>query len=873
MKRISRFLALLLALLLMLSVPCAFSEEMDAERTEVGTAEDYVDLLMAAETPYYPETVVFTNAGPFMPAVDVSGARMLRAASMNNDVLGSEGVELNRSVSMNENGSYTVHIEAYTTGKVTTVVNTKPVDFVLVLDQSSSMTTRDFNGKTRQEAMKTAVNAFIGQVYDKYDADVSDHRMAIVTFGTGANVVAGLQGNWTYVNQDGSKHLKDQISGLNPNGSAINTGMGMLKAKELMSSGYDYKGLNTMRQKVVILFTDGVPTQGNEKDFNVSVADTAIEAARALKGDDIGATVYAVGIFQGANEAELYGPRYVYFNLGLKEQKCDGKKGSAWRERHGFFSGGDVDLADVYAGNRFLNYVSSNFKTASRIGLTAQSEDYYAVKYKGFEIIDDPADRTSDRYYLTGDASDSLESAFQKISSNIQTPDVDLGNQVVVRDVVTQYFDISSVKLTTDAYNGTGFEGAPQEAEGVTATVDSETNTVSVTGFDFNANFISASPKDGNANYGKKLIIEYTIAPKNGFLGGNGVPTGDAEQSGVYDKDNKEIKALDDAAPVDVSVKPVEIAAQDKSVYLLGSLTAENLVENCTVTKNSASIEDWQKAFVDIAVAPAPGTNLANLAVDTEYTLTATVTPKKSEGSATAQSVSSSAAVKVYTPHLTFKDSAIDLGDSANYNDNLVGQAVWKHGIDEELSASTGIYGEAPLLNCSLTPQSAAFTQDTPVSLTVSIGDVDVTALVTFWREPCDYPDCDNHDEKTQVTADESGKRVNFVVHVKSFDLKISVTGCEEIDENQSFLFTVTDNKGLLLHVAVTGNKSVTVKGLSAGKTYTVTQNTGWSWRYKPDPAEQTIEPEDVRNGQAEITFHNTRSEVRWLDGNDGKTY
>lgn len=871
MKRISRFLALLLALLLMLSAPCAFSEEMDAERTEVGTAEDYVDLLMAAETPYYPETVVFTNAGPFMPAVDVSGGRMLRAASMNDDVLGSEGVELNRSVSMNENGSYTVHIEAYTTGKVTTVVNTKPVDFVLVLDQSSSMK-YGFKGNStsnasnrRQYAMKQAVNNFITAVNEKYST-VSDHRMAIVTFGNSATLLQG----WTRVDATGAGELRAKVTGLpaSPSG-ATNAGAGMQQAESLMGSGYNYNGINTLRQKVVILFTDGVPStsDGEEKDFEVSVANEAISSAKNLKKDN-GVTVYSVGVFNGANPNELYGASGFDTN-------SDGSIDSKWiKDTWAWLPGTDFHQADRPAGNRFLNYLSSNYKNAGSIGLERSVGGLGILHYKVSYKITNNSQGTNSGYYLTAEDSGSLNTIFTNISNNILTPDVDLGNQVVVQDVVAQYFDISSVKLTTDAYNGIGFEGAPQEAEGVTATVDSETNTVSVTGFDFNANFISASPKDGDANYGKKLIIEYTIAPKDGFLGGNGVPTGDAEQSGVYDKDNKEIKALDDAAPVDVSVKPVEIAAQDKSVYLLGSLTAENLVENCTVTKNSAPIEDWQSEFVNITVAPAAGTKLADFTIDTPYTLTATVAPKNSEGSATAQSVSSSAAVKVYTPHLTFKDSAIDLGDSANYkDDNLVGKAVWKHGLDGELSASTGIYGEAPLLNCSLTPPSAAFTQDTPVSLTVSIGDVDVTALVTFWREACDYPDCDNHDEKMQVTADESGKRVNFVVHVKPFDLKISVTGCEDIDENQSFLFTVTDNKGLLLHVAVTGNKSVTVKGLSAGKIYTVTQNTGWSWRYEPDSAEQTIKPEDVRNGQAEITFNNRRSKDQWLDGNDGKTY
>jgi len=52
----------------------------------------------------------------------------------------------------------------------------------------------------------------------------------------------------------------------------------------------------------VILFTDGVPTK--QSDFDTTVANGAIQSAKALK--DAGATVYSVGIFNGANpEAAL----------------------------------------------------------------------------------------------------------------------------------------------------------------------------------------------------------------------------------------------------------------------------------------------------------------------------------------------------------------------------------------------------------------------------------------------------------------------------------------------------------------------------------------------------------------------------------------
>ena len=61
-------------------------------------------------------------------------------------------------------------------------------------------------------------------------------------------------------------------------------------------------------------------------------------------------------------------------------------------------------------------------------------------------------------------------------------------------------------------------------------------------------------------------------------------------------------------------------------------------------------------------------------------------------------------------------------------------------------------------------------------------------------------------------------------------DLTIIKQGCEGIDENQSFVFTVTGPNDYRERVVICGNGSVTIKNLKPG-TYTVTEE-GWSWRY-----------------------------------------
>ena len=95
-------------------------------------------------------------------------------------------------------------------------------------------------------------------------------------------------------------------------------------------------------------------------------------------------------------------------------------------------------------------------------------------------------------------------------------------------------------------------------------------------------------------------------------------------------------------------------------------------------------------------------------------------------------------------------------------------------------------------------------------------------------------------------------------------DLTITKEGWNTIDENQSFIFTVTSPNGFNAKVVIQGNGSVTIKGLKVG-TYTVTEDTDWSWRYTPQNCTQsiTLNP-GVTNT---VTFVNTRSKGKWLGG------
>ena len=123
---------------------------------------------------------------------------------------------------------------------------------------------------------------------------------------------------------------------------------------------------------------------------------------------------------------------------------------------------------------------------------------------------------------------------------------------------------------------------ANPDAMGAAAAINGD--EVSVTGFDFSANYVGTeTAADGTVTYrGDKLVISFTVIPKPGFLGGNNVDTNTS--AGVYENSSATVPVLEFNRPqVNVPVKDVAVTAQDKNVYLLGSLTAAQRKEGTAV--------------------------------------------------------------------------------------------------------------------------------------------------------------------------------------------------------------------------------------------------------------------------------------------------
>lgn len=319
-----------------------------------------------------------------------------------------------------------------------------------------------FSSNTKITALKSAVNSFI----DIIARDNPTSKIAIVKFaGDKSNNIGNETYDWdnynytqivqnlTEANTDGASSLKAAVNALTASGATA-ADYGLEKAIEVF--GAENK-VPADRNRVVIMFTDGEPNHSN--GFDGSVANDAIEKAKTLKSESYGASVYTIGIFSGANVGTT-----------LPDNDKSGKT------------------------NRYMHLVSSNYPEASSM-----------------TEIGDSGDVTKGFYKVASDAS-TLGNVFTQLGEAIGTPSIDLGSTAVLTDNIASNFkapaNTTDVKVFTADYDGTKFGTRTAFND---ATVNVANGAVTVSGFNYSENYVSATAHPGTKDFGKKLIVEFEI--------------------------------------------------------------------------------------------------------------------------------------------------------------------------------------------------------------------------------------------------------------------------------------------------------------------------------------------------------------------------
>ena len=875
------------------------------ENNKLTALEQHLSAITPEGEPVTMPIVSFTKVGPLL-AAPARRARMMRAAADQDDT----GIVLNKSAKSLGNDNYQITLEAYATGATTVTTSAKPADIVLVLDVSGSMNnpmtqynkvyssdldTRekyyiqqggryqavkwnreknswgyryvfwnsftpkndandtdtnhvqfyqlDDNGSTKKiDSLKKAVNGFIDSVAKQSPTS----QIALVKFAGDKPKNPNQEGddfykegihtyNYTQIVKkltDASKstELKNAVNELQPAGATA-ADYGMQHAQTIINGA-----ATDGKKKVVIMFTDGEPNHDN--NFDEGVANNTITASKDMK--TAGATVYTIGVFSGANGAPVN------------------------------------DLNSLTQTNKYMHLVSSNYKYA--------------------EDMDTPGTATypegDKSYFLSAGSADELSSIFQQISQEVGGSTSNLDEKATIKDIVTPYFDMpddpKEVKVYTADSNGrTNNTINWEDKEEFKGNVSIQGNTVSVSGFSYKDNWCGNHTVNGQTTFrnGKKLIIQFNVTAKEGFLGGNDVLTNE-DTSGIYDKDGKKVKYFD-VPTVNVPIKPVTVTAEDKNVYLLGDVTTDQLKTGATVNCGSVELklgepnyglENWQYDYVNLntEVKDAKGNALTNgytgLTEDTTYTVSAKVSPKSAGtttpekgNAATEQTGQATGKINVFTPELTFKDSEAYYGETVatNFTNNQVSGAVWKH----ESTASTDkgvtmLSDTVPTLDITYTPDESTvkdgkYTKvDAKVKATVKIGDTDVTQYTTFQHQNCD-PACGW--QKPTTAGDPA-----FLIHIKTCTLTIKKTGGAA---NEPYVFNILKDNEKYSEVTIRGNGNETLYELPVG-TYTIQEDIGWSWRFTPKYSEKEVKlSANANTGTITCTNKKDKDKDKWING------
>lgn len=248
-----------------------------------------------------------------------------------------------KATGKDEASDFLTTLSAMSSTSNSTVTVTTPLDIVMVLDASGSMDDPMGGGdKTeRIEALKNAANSFIDTIAKQNEGVEGvdrQHKVAVVKFaGDKSNNIGndtyrdkGYVYNNTQVMKDlidcsGSnvKALKDTIAGIKPAG-ATRADYGLELAKDRTSGRKDAK-------KIIVFFTDGTPTQ--QSKFNEGVANAAVTAAKNMK--DSKATIYTIGIFNGANpSASVQDSKTSQENKFIQAVSSNYPNATAW-DTHG----------------------------------------------------------------------------------------------------------------------------------------------------------------------------------------------------------------------------------------------------------------------------------------------------------------------------------------------------------------------------------------------------------------------------------------------------------------------------------------------------------------------------------------------------------
>lgn len=415
---------------------------------------------------------------------------------------------------------------------------------------------------TRLDALKNAVNAFIEKVATDATKNKVDHKISIVKFAgtelTNKNgddmywVGQDHRNNTQIVKELTSANVTSNVTALQAAVNALNYGgatqadFGMNRAAAALGS-FTSEDVKT-RGRIVIMFTDGVPT--DYQDYDNGVAGNAVAKARELK--DKGAKVYTIAMIGSAN------PSDTSRNI-----------------------------------NRYMNGVSSNYPQATKC-----DSGYYIDHWYHYGV--DLGTRGDGSYYQAASSSaDSLKKIFDAISKDISNNTTALDESAILFDELPENFEIpanaQNITTKTADYTGENTWGADTTVTNLRIKPKNNNTLFEITGFNYADNW--CGKRTDNSYGGKKLIVEFNIQHDN--YGGT-QPTN--KSAGISNEEEEDALVIvpNPSIAVPIAIPSITGASATKvydgtGIDVLANVAAE-------ADKLVTGENEGKNAFVDIIV-------------------------------------------------------------------------------------------------------------------------------------------------------------------------------------------------------------------------------------------------------------------------------
>lgn len=475
----------------------------------------------------------------------------------------SQNPVLDKFLTEDTYGNYTLTLTAYATGTTTTVTEKsgRPLDIVLVLDQSGSMSNSNY-----VQPLKNAVTKFVNSISDNAKEYNVDHRIALVGYAsrydsntewinTGLFINGSLynyqkQGSSTKTSRLTAQNYKDAlvsvnnfagnitnsittaISKINGNGATY-TNYGMEMANGVFENNPIESG--SERKRIVVVFTDGEP---GKSGYDKSIANAALTEAYKTK-NTYGATVYTVGLYSSANDNVTTFMNYLSSNY----PRATSMDNNGVTPVTKYVPAAQINNSGTYYYLNNGNYERVYHCSGGLIcdggwftqqhGFASHNGTQIDPNTTQFYVQQTTTPTVATKYYMTTSSSSELDKIFDEITHDIQHPstDVTLNDNAELRDQISSIFDVkddSTITVSTVAgtYNANG-----EPTWGTETQVSSQSfsgRNIGVTGFDYSSNYIA------EGHNGKKLVVTITnLIPNDGF--GDSKMLSNAPGAGIYE--------------------------------------------------------------------------------------------------------------------------------------------------------------------------------------------------------------------------------------------------------------------------------------------------------------------------------------------------